>query len=116
MSGNKVRFAVVGLGNIAQTAVLPAFRHARALCELVALVSSDRQKLAELGKEYGVQHRGDYDDLERILEEAGVDAAYLAVPNSLHRGLTERCARVGTHVLVEKPMAMSSRDCEEMIH
>ena len=39
MAGRKMRFAVVGLGNIAQVAVLPAFEHARESCELVALVS-----------------------------------------------------------------------------
>ncbi len=115
MSRTKVRFAVVGLGNIAQTAVLPAFLHAREECELVALVSSDRQKLEELGKEYKVDHCGAYDELERILDEAAVDAVYLAVPNTLHRSLTERCARAKTHVLCEKPMAMTSRDCEAMI-
>jgi predicted dehydrogenase len=115
MSSKRIRFAVVGLGNIAQTAVLPAFRHAGEECELVALVSSDETKLAELSKEYGVEHCGGYDDLERILDEATVDAVYLAVPNTLHRALTERCARARTHVLCEKPMAMTSADCEAMI-
>src|SRR4051812_47109321 len=101
MGCKRIRFGVVGLGNIAQMAVLPAFRHAREECELVALVSSDETKLVELGKEYGVEHSGGYDDLERILDEAAVDAVYLAVPNTLHRALTERCARASTHVLCE---------------
>jgi hypothetical protein len=41
----KIRYAVVGLGNIAQAAVLPAFAHATENSELVALVSSDEEKL-----------------------------------------------------------------------
>jgi predicted dehydrogenase len=46
----KVRYAVVGLGYIAQAAVLPAFAHARENSELVALVSADATKRNKLGK------------------------------------------------------------------
>jgi predicted dehydrogenase len=110
----KVRFAVVGLGNIAQMAVLPAFEHASESCELVALVSSDAEKLAELSQQYQVQHTGGYDDLDRIFRNANVQAAYIALPNAQHRAMTERCARAGAHVLCEKPMAMTVEDCEAM--
>lgn len=111
----RVRYAVVGLGNIAQVAVLPAFDHAKANSELVALISSDRKKLRELGKKYDVAFTGSYDELEAVLTEAEVDAAYVALPNSEHRRATERLARLGIHVLCEKPMAMTSADCEAMI-
>ena len=115
MNEKKVRFGVVGLGNIAQVAVLPAFEHASELCDLVALVSHDEKKRTELRKEYDVEHVGSYDDLERVLREAAVDAAYIALPNSQHREYTERCAHAGVHVLCEKPMAMTAEDCEAMI-
>ncbi|MBX3190410.1 MAG: Gfo/Idh/MocA family oxidoreductase [Labilithrix sp.] len=115
MRDERVRFAVVGLGNIAQAAVLPAFRHAREGCVLAALLSSDPKKIAPLSKEYDIQHCGPYEDLEDVLADAEIDAAYVAVPNSLHREMTERCARAGVHVLCEKPMAMSTRDCQAMI-
>jgi predicted dehydrogenase len=114
-SRQKVRYAVVGLGNIAQVAVLPAFEHARENSELVALVSSDAKKLDTLGKRYGVSLLGSYDDLEAMIEEGEVDAAYVAVPNTLHREMTERIARAGAHVLCEKPMAMTVEECEWMI-
>ena len=52
----KIRYAVVGLGYIAQAAVLPAFAHARENSELVALVSGDATKLKKLGKKYGVEY------------------------------------------------------------
>ena len=54
-----------------------------------------------------------YDEFERCLEQ--VDAVYLALPNSLHREYTERAARAGVHVLCEKPLAMTARDCLAMI-
>jgi predicted dehydrogenase len=111
----RVRYAVVGLGNIAQVAVLPAFAHAKENSELVALVSSDAEKLSALAKRHDVEHTGGYDDLERIIAEAEVDAVYVAVPNALHRTMTERAARAGAHVLCEKPMAVTEADCEMMI-
>lgn len=46
----KIRYAVVGLGYIAQVAVLPAFAHAAGNSELAALVSDDPEKLAKLGE------------------------------------------------------------------
>src|ERR1044071_5491314 len=103
-----IRYAVVGLGHIAQVAVLPAFAHARENSELVALISSDKKKLRELAKKYDVAFTGSYDEMEKVLRDAEVDAAYIALPNSEHRRATEVLARVGIHILCEKPMAMSS--------
>jgi predicted dehydrogenase len=111
----KVRYAVIGLGNVAQEAVLPAFEHASDSSELVALVSSDAPKLAKLASRYDVKVTGAYEDLERVIESARVDAVYVAVPTALHREMTERAARAGASVLCEKPMAPTASDCEAMI-
>jgi predicted dehydrogenase len=111
----KIRYAVVGLGNIAQVAVLPAFEHASENSELVALVSSDKKKLEELSRRYDISVTGSYDQLEGVFREANVDAAYIAVPNHLHRVMTERVAKAGVHVLCEKPMALTSKDCQAMM-
>ncbi|HEY4220749.1 MAG TPA: Gfo/Idh/MocA family oxidoreductase [Myxococcota bacterium] len=109
-----VRYAVVGAGHIAQHAVLPAFAHADENSQLCAIISSDAKKRDVLGETYGAAV-GDYDELERIFAEGDIDAAYLAVPNTQHRELAERCAAAGVHVLCEKPLAMSAADCEAMI-
>jgi predicted dehydrogenase len=108
-----VRYAVVGLGHIAQVAVLPAFRHARRNSRLVALVSDDANKRAQVAEIYGVQHTFRYEEFEACLEL--VDAVYIALPNSQHAEYTIRAARAGVHVLVEKPMAVTTRDCQRMI-
>ena len=60
----KIRYAVVGLGYIAQAAVLPAFAHSRKNSELVALVSDDDVKLQKLGKKYGVSRTYSYASYE----------------------------------------------------
>jgi glucose-fructose oxidoreductase len=109
----KLRYAVVGLGHIAQVAVLPAFRSSRN-SELFALVSNDREKLRTLGQKYGLEHLYSYEDYNRAL--ANVDAVFIAVPNHLHREYAVRAAAAGVHVLCEKPMAPSAEDCLAMIH
>ena len=110
----RIRYAVVGLGHIAQAAVLPAFRHARN-SELVALVSDNARKLAVLRKRYRVKHVCGYDDFDALLESGEIDAVYIALPNHLHREFTVRAARAGVHILCEKPMAVTARDAEAMI-
>jgi len=110
----KVRYAVVGLGHIAQVAVLPAFAHTEN-SELTALVSSDAEKLEKLARKYKVRGRYSYQEFDECLESGAVDAVYVALPNHLHREYSERALRRGIHVLCEKPMAVTEEDCLSMI-
>jgi predicted dehydrogenase len=111
-SRNKVRYAVVGLGHIAQVAVLPAFKTARN-SELLALVSGDPEKLKKIGKKYNIEHLYPYEEYSRAL--SNVDAVFVTVPNHLHREYAVRAAAAGVHVLCEKPMAPTPQECREMI-
>ncbi len=111
----KVRYAVVGLGYIAQAAVLPAFAHAGRNSELAALVSGDSVKRRELAKRYRVPEACSYEHYDRCLRDGGIDAVYIALPNSLHCEYAVRAARAGVHVLCEKPMAVTEAECETMI-
>jgi len=108
-----IRYAVVGLGHIAQVAVLPGFTHARRNSRLAAFVSGDRKKLSVLSRKYpGVATFG-YEQYEECLSQ--VDAVYIALPNSMHAEYTIRAATAGVHVLCEKPMAVTADDCDRMI-
>ncbi len=111
----RVGYAVVGLGYIAQAAVLPAFAHAKRNSELIALVSGDSRKRAALSRRYRVPHACDYAGYAECLENPGVDAVYIALPNHLHREYAIAAARAGKHILCEKPLAVTERDCEAMI-
>lgn len=111
----KIRYAVVGLGHIAQVAVLPAFRNAAGNSVLSALVSNDPEKLAKVGRKYRVKNLYSYRQYEQCLKSGEIDAVYIALPNHLHPDYTIRAANAGIHVLCEKPMALNSRDCERMI-
>lgn len=114
-SGRKIRYAVVGLGHIAQVAVLPAFAHATRNSTLAALVSGNRTKLKELGRRYRVKHTYSYDDYDACLRSGEIDAVYIALPNNMHAEYSIRAARAGIHVLCEKPMAVTEKQCLAMI-
>jgi glucose-fructose oxidoreductase len=111
-----VRYAVVGLGHIAQVAVLPAFANARRNSRLVALVSGDAEKLSTLSRKYDVAADGlyGYDRYDELLRSGKIDAVYIALPNSLHCEYAVRAAQAGVHVLCEKPMAVTEAECERM--
>lgn len=111
-SRRKVRYAVVGLGHIAQVAILPGFKTARN-SELVSIVSGDQEKREKLGKKYRLKHVYSYEEYDHALSE--VDAVYLAMPNHMHREYAVRAAMAGVNVLCEKPMAVTAKECAEMI-
>lgn len=112
---NRIRYAVVGLGHIAQNAILPAFEHARGNSELAALVSDDPEKLRAMSDEYGVENCFTYDDYELCLNSGEIDAVYIALPNNLHMDYCVRAAEAGIHVLCEKPLAVTEEECQKII-
>jgi predicted dehydrogenase len=111
----RIRYAVIGAGNIAQVAVLPAFAHAKDNSQLVALISGDAAKRRELRKRYELELDGDYSDLEAIIEQGRIDAVYIATPNTQHEEQSMRAAACGAHVLCEKPLAPSASACRAIM-
>src|SRR3954470_6310358 len=112
--GHPVRYAVVGLGNFAQTAILPAFANAEDKAELMALVTGDVEKAAKLSRKYKARAYS-YDEYDGLLQRGEIEAVYIAVPNSEHRTYAEPAARAGMHVLCEKPLAYSVIDAEAIV-
>jgi glucose-fructose oxidoreductase len=113
-SERTIRYAVIGQGWFAQTAILPSFAHATDNSELAALVSGNPDKAAALGAKYKVPVFP-YGEFDRLLKEQRIDAVYLALPNSKHCEFTMRAAAAGVHVLCEKPMAVTPEECRMMM-
>lgn len=107
-----IRFAVVGLGHIAQVAILPGFQTAKN-SELVSIISGDEVKREELRKKFRLKKVYSYEQYEEAL--ANVDAVYIALPNHLHCEYAVRAAEAGVHILCEKPMSPNAGECQEMI-
>ena len=78
-------------------------------------MTHDREKLQELGKKYKVEALYDYTDLRRCLAEESIDAVYVATPNSEHIRSVLEAAAARVHVLCEKPLGVTERECVEMI-
>lgn len=111
MNAKKIRYGVVGLGSIAQLAVLPAFKNASMNSELTTLISEDKQKLKVLAKKYKVENTYLFDEMELCFQNQEIDALYIATPNDHHREIVELAAKYKINVLCEKPMAVTSSDC-----
>ena len=109
-----IGYAVIGLGHIAERAVLPAFRQARK-SRLVALVSGDAAKAQKLARKFGAKSHSTYDGLEECLRNPEIEAVYIATNNSTHLEFTRRAAAAGKHVLCEKPLANTTAECREML-
>ena len=105
---------MVGIGSIAQEAVLPAFQHAQN-SELTALVSGDQAKREAIGKQYALSRTYTYEQFGECLASGNVDAVYIALPNHLHRQYAEAAARAGVHILCEKPLAQNESECRKII-
>lgn len=115
-ANRRVGFAIVGLGRLSLNQILPAFATSD-YCKPMALVSGDGAKARKIAAQYGVaeSHITDYSGFEKLKDMPGVDVIYIVLPNGMHHEFVVRSAKIGKHILCEKPMANSSTECEEMI-
>jgi predicted dehydrogenase len=112
----RVRYAVVGLGHLALEEIIPALTSCKK-SRLTALVSGSPDKMKKVAAQYGVKAQNcySYDTYDQIKNNKEVDVIYIVLPNALHKEYVVRGAKAGKHILCEKPMATSSKECEEMI-
>jgi predicted dehydrogenase len=113
---DRVGFAIVGLGRLSLDQILPAFGKTK-LCKPVALVSGDPSKARKVAAQYGIKASAiyGYDNFEQIAHRPDVKVIYIVLPNSMHAEYTIRSAKIGKHVLCEKPMAVSVSECQKMV-
>jgi predicted dehydrogenase len=113
---DSVGFAIVGLGGYALNQMMPRFDQAER-AHIAAIVSGNPDKLRRVGDAYGLPEdaRYSYDAFDRIAADDRIGAAYIVLPTGLHADWAIRAFAAGKHVLCEKPMALTSADCEQMI-
>ena len=112
----KIGYALVGLGRLSGGQLAPALQSTK-YCRLTGLVSGSPEKAREWAQKYGVPERSiyNYENFDSIKDNPDIDVVYVVLPNSMHAEYTIRAAKAGKHVLCEKPMAVSSKECEAMI-
>ncbi len=111
-----VGFALVGIGTLSMGQLLPAFAKCK-LARPVALVSGHPDKVRDQANKYGIDQKNiyNYENFESLKDNPAVDVVYIVLPNGMHAEYTIRAAKLGKHVLCEKPMANSVADCQAMI-
>lgn len=114
LGGRKIRYAIVGLGDIAQEALMPGVSHT-GNSTITALVSGDPEKLTSLGARYGVKQLYGYEQFPELLGSGEIDAIYLATPNWRHAEFAVPALEAGIHVLSEKPLDVSSAKAREIM-
>lgn len=107
-----IRWGIIGVGNVTEVKSGPGFRKATN-SELVAVMRRDAAKAEDYAKRHGVPKW--YDDASNLVGDPDVDAVYIATPPHVHKEYTLLAAAAGKPVYVEKPMAPSVTDCEQMI-
>lgn len=112
--GEKVRYAIVGLGDISQARLMPGVKHT-GNSEMVALVSGDPKKTQELCKMYDIKDSYSYEQFDQMIASKTVDAIYLGTPNWRHAEFAVPALKAGIHVLLEKPMEVNEAKCKEIL-
>ena len=105
VTGSNIRIGMVGAGAIAQIAHLPVLRKMKGV-EVVGICDSDGAKARALAQRMGVNDA--YTDIEDLLEFAKVDAVVISTPNHLHESHAIAALAAGAHVIVERPIALTS--------
>ena len=107
----KIRFGIVGSGNIAHRFATACKNSEKT--ELCAVASRSMEKANAFGDEFGIPLR--FDSYEAMAQSNDIDVAYIAVPHALHKSCSMLMMSHKKHVLCEKPIAVNSKELEEMI-
>jgi predicted dehydrogenase len=107
-----VRWGIIGCGNVTEVKSGPGFQKAQG-SQLVAVMRRDAKLAKDFARRHGVPKW--YANARALIHDPEVDAVYIATPPDSHAAYTIEVARAGKPVYVEKPMALNSAECQEMI-
>jgi predicted dehydrogenase len=112
----KLGVALVGLGIYSNYELAPALKET-SLCYLSGIVTGTPAKAERWKKLYNIPEKNiyNYQNFDEIVDNKSIDIVYVVLPNSMHHEFVIRAAKAGKHVFCEKPMALSVKECDEMI-
>lgn len=112
INGNTVRWGILGVGDVCEVKSAPAMQKI-ANSEVVAVMRRNGKKAKDYADRHGITTW--YDDAEALINDSNVNAIYIATPPNAHCNLTLLAAKAGKPVYVEKPMARTTGECQQMI-
>lgn len=106
-----INWGIIGCGNVAEMKSGPAFNKVEG-SRVIAVMRRDAAK----ARDYAVRHHIPlwYSNADDLINNPEVNAVYVATPPSSHAEYAIRCLRQGKIAYVEKPMAASYKECEQM--
>ncbi|GGW77975.1 glucose-fructose oxidoreductase [Alteromonas halophila] len=112
----KLGVALLGLGNYASNLLAPALTHTRH-CELRGIITGSPEKIPRWQKKYGIADANvyTYDSMSSLADNPDIDVVYVVTPTATHRRFAVNAAQTGKHVWCEKPMAMDTGECQQII-
>jgi predicted dehydrogenase/threonine dehydrogenase-like Zn-dependent dehydrogenase len=104
------RIGFIGAGNYATAVLMPAFRDTGA--QMVAVACSAGVSGVHAAKKFGIGRATT--DTESVISDPNVDAVVITTRHDSHAALTCRALRAGKHVFVEKPLALTGEEIDEI--
>jgi len=110
MADRKIKWGIIGLGNIASQFASDLLLIKDA--ELTAVASRDITKAEQFAEKFGALRM--YNSYDLLFEDSEVEIIYIATPHNSHAALSIKALEKGKHVICEKPMSLSYNDAERM--
>ncbi|MBX2842212.1 MAG: Gfo/Idh/MocA family oxidoreductase [Flammeovirgaceae bacterium] len=114
-NAKKLNIALCGLGRYAN--LLKHGVTESEYCNLAGIITGTPSKAVKWQADYNIPDKNiyNYENYDQLIDNPDIDLVYVVLPNSMHKEYTIRAAKAGKHVIVEKPMALTEKDCQEMI-
>ncbi len=109
---DQVRWGIIGVGDVCEVKSAPAMNlieHSK----VEAVMRRDATKAADYARRHAIEKW--YSDADRLINDPAVNAIYIATPPVAHAEYTEKAAKAGKPIYVEKPMARTYEECQQMI-
>lgn len=108
-----VNTAIIGAGTwgLTHAAILKEYD----AVNLTGVCDLNRQKAEALAAKYDIPSKDIYTDYKEMLQKCAIDAVSIVTPDFLHRDIAVDCAMAGKHMLIEKPIATTRRDVEDIM-
>lgn len=112
MGQKPLRVGIVGCGQVAQESHIPALRKSKS-AEIVAVCDKKEDLARSVAKKFNIDRY--YVEFAAMLENERLNVVNICTPPRMHPSLSIEAAEAGCHILVEKPMALTVKECDEMI-
>jgi len=110
---NKLRVGIVGSGLIAKARHIPAYRGMKGDIEVCAVCDLKEKLAQETANNCRIPSA--YSDVSEMLAKENLDIVDICVPPRVHASVAVEAIESGCHVIMEKPMALTLSDCDQMI-